>query len=165
MGPDDTGGLTLKFGAGFEAPWYRAAGAPKSVAAQLAEFAGLAKEETEGKSPFEIALAANAKIQLAYASQVVETGLGATQERKPSGNFRGKASRPNVPAAGSKPSTSEPADDDPNAGILAAIEAAEDTDKLKEVYVRNVKVFEQEQKDGESALRDAFKARRDALKG
>ena len=160
VGPDDVGGLTIKFGSGFEAPWFAPRGTPKAITAQVIEAFGLTAEEVEGLAPAEVWVLAAQKIASTWAGKAIESGLGG---KRTSGAVN-KASRPEMPAGAGKPAAT-PTEDDPNAGILSAIAEADTQDKLKLAYAKNKAAFEQEQKDGKDVLRTAFKARNQALKG
>ena len=46
-GPDDRSTLTIKFGKGYEDPWFVASGNPASIRRQLLEFAGLEDDPDE----------------------------------------------------------------------------------------------------------------------
>ena len=169
VGPDDQGGITIKFGPGHEAPWYTPRGTPKAIAAQVKEFFGLSEEDVADKSPSDIVALATHRIQHSWASLLVETGLGATlAESQPQrgGGFqrRPAGARPANPARGHDGGSSSAAEEDPHAGIKAEIEEADSEEALKGVYARNQKAFMDEQAKGAPfPLLDAWKARKATL--
>lgn len=166
VGPDDEGGLTIKFGPGFEAPWYTPRGTPRSIVAQLKEFFGLTDVEVADKSPADIVVLATHKIQHSWASVVIETGLPTAQRSGGVGSSKRPAgARPANPARGGG-SGSEPAEEDPLAGIKAAIAEASTEDELKVVYAHNQQAFKSEQEKGAPfPLLEAWKARKAEIAG
>lgn len=165
VGPDNTGTLTIKFGSGFDAPWFTPKGAPSAITAQVVQAFGLTEEEIAGLAPFEVWGLAASKAGLAWSAKAVESEAG-TKPR--GGTARPNAGRPNAGrpnAGGAKPAAEKrDEDEDPNAGILAALEAAGSVEDLKKVYGKNISAFEAEQKAGKTVLLDALTARKNALK-
>ena len=167
VGPDYSGTLSIKFGSGSDSPWFTPKGTPKAITAQVVQAFSLTEEEIAGLAPFEIWNLAAAKAGLAWSAKALESGVGAKAEEKPRGNFsRPSGARPNGarPNGGAKPAAGKEEDEDPNAGILAALEAASSIEDLKAVYGKNASAFEAEQKAGKSDLTEALTARKNALK-
>lgn len=168
------GNLTVKFGPGFDAPWLVIQeGDADANIAWLLKFGGKTHQEIEeakvaGELP-KLVIDAITKLQLAYAGALVESGLGGKPESSPpwkghgkSGGGRSTGNRPAVPTA-SGGASDIPADDDPQAGILAEIAEATDKVALQTVFARNQAAFTQEQKDGGTKLRSAFTAQLKAV--
>ena len=161
VGPEDVSSFTIKGNGAFDSPWHVVKGSPASITRQLVDAYALTPEEIEGKAPFQIwNLAAN-KASLDWAGCTVSKA-GGTQEKPRGGVNRG--SRPNGPAASGGGTAAKAEEENPNAGILASLEAADSIDALKLVYGKNVAAFEHEQKEGKSELLDALTARKLALK-
>lgn len=169
------GNLTVKFGPGFDAPWLviQEGNTDANIAWLLKKFGGKTHQEVEeaelaGELP-KLVIDVIAKLQLDYAESLVENGLGGKPESSPpwkrggkSGGGRSTGNRPAVPTAGGGASDI-PADDDPQAGILAEIAEATDKVALQTVFARNQAAFTQEQKDGGTKLRSAFATKLKAI--
>ena len=142
-GPDDRSTLTIKFGKGYEDPWFVASGNPATIRRQLLEFAGL--EDDPDKTLQQLGIEVASETQAMWAA-------------------RSKAGGQRLPAAASKAPTDdtpvEPAKpaEDPNQFILDALADADTTEDLVRVFAKNKDAFTKS-----ADLQWAFLARKKTL--
>ena len=142
-GPDDRSTLTIKFGKGYEDPWFVASGNPATIRRQLLEFAGL--EDDPDKTLQRLGIEVASETQAMWAA-------------------RSKAGGQRLPAAASKAPTDdtpvEPAKgaEDPSQFILDALANADTTEDLVRVFAKNKDAFTKS-----ADLQGAFLARKNIL--
>lgn len=129
-------GITIKYGAGFDAPWYTPRGTNDELYEMLVDAYGLEPQNEDGTPRLlhELILEATKTAQAAFS---VQATLGGTVVR--SGGRGGK------PAAWGNKAPAEPAPEpepvDPLVQIKADIEATETVDALKRLYAENQALF------------------------
>lgn len=137
--------FTIKFAAGYDAPWFVAEGDPQSIKQQLIEFFDL--KEAEELSPNEVALKAVVEAQALAAASL---SLAAVPEKR--GNWPSKSD--GKWKGNSKPK--EPAH--PFAGVLESIKAADSREDLIRIWTG----LPQDAKDN-ADVKAAFKQKGDSF--
>lgn len=124
--------FTVKFGAGFDAPWFVAEGNPEEIKNQLILFFGL--EGVDDNTPHEVALAA---VVYAQATAAASLNLAAVPERRDS--WPSRSDRPAAPknAEPAKPKGPEPEGpaENPLQTTLDAVQAAQSKEALLRIWV------------------------------
>jgi hypothetical protein len=159
MTNDTKGCLTIKLGAGMEAPWLVVDGKDGDERVDwVISFAGL---DTEGKTKPQAFVDAVHHLQQMYAGKLIETGLGAkpvttTGRPKVSTAGRGKA-RPKAEEAPAKQEAN------PHAKLLDEINKITEASDLKVFYAKHKAAFTAAQEAGDDRLKFAFNTKRDEL--
>jgi hypothetical protein len=152
--PDDKSTGTIKFGKGYEDPWFVASGNPTSIRRQILEFAGLKDDPEKTLQQLMIEVATETQAMWALRSK------GGAQRLPASKSAKAKAPADDAsvaePAAPAQEEEAEAAD--PNAFIFEAISDADSVDALKRVFAKNKDAF-----TANKALQTAFVERKNAL--
>ena len=145
-GPDDRSTLTIKFGRGYEDPWFVASGNPATIRRQLLEFAGLEDEPDKTLQQLGIEVASETQAMWAARSKAGGQRLPAAASKAPTDDTPVEAAEPAKPA------------EDPNQFILDALADADTTEDLVRVFAKNKDAFTKS-----ADLQGAFLARKNIL--
>ena len=154
--PDNKSTGTIKFGKGYEDPWFVASGNPASIRRQILEFAGLEDDPAKTLQQLMIEVATETQAMWALRSKGGAQRLPAAKSKADAASV---AETPQV----SQPSEEEEQDggadaEDPHALIFEAMADAASVDALKRVYAKNKDAFTKNK-----ALQTAFVERKNAL--
>ena len=145
-GPDDRSTLTIKFGKGYEDPWFVASGNPATIRRQLLEFAGLEDDPDKTLQRLGIEVASETQAMWAARSKAGGQRLPAAASKAPTDDTPVEAAEPAKPA------------EDPNQFIFDALADADTTEDLVRVFAKNKDAFTKS-----ADLQGAFLARKNIL--
>lgn len=145
-GPDDRSTLTIKFGKGYEDPWFVASGNPATIRRQLLEFAGLEDDPDKTLQRLGIEVASETQAMWAARSKAGGQRLPAAASKAPTDDTPVEAGEPAKAA------------EDPNQFILDALANADTNEALVRVFAKNKDAFTKS-----ADLQGAFLARKNIL--
>ena len=152
-GPDDRSSATIKYGSGYEAPWFVAHGTPDQIRRQIKDAFDLHPEEGREVSLAELVALAAVSAQSIYS---LAKGLNA----KPVSDEPGTTRRSGGQKTRSKPNERPVDAERPNEGVHQEIEAAGSLDDLKLAWAQAQDAF-----SNDKALQAAYNAKHKELKG